>query len=281
VRAVLRTHPRQRPTRPEITRDHVLSGANKPPNPLVTTESEGDRPLADPVEEGRRVVTLANSREIRIKLFGGVAVALRCPVARQPALRRTYKDVDIATTRESKRSVEQFLSAIGYVADGEFNALHGRTRLLFADPLNNRPLDVILDQFTMCHSLDLRPRLALDELTLPTADLLLMKLQVFETNERDLLDAIALLIDGDVDLERVTEVLAGDWGWWRTATQVLEKVRTYAAGIDDTAIATEAADSVKRVLEHVERAPKGLRWRTRARVGERARWYELPEEVGG
>ena len=25
--------------------------------------------------------------------------------------------------------------------------------------------------------------------------------------------------------------------------------------------------------------PKGLKWKTRARVGERVRWYELPEEV--
>jgi hypothetical protein len=26
--------------------------------------------------------------------------------------------------------------------------------------------------------------------------------------------------------------------------------------------------------------PKTLKWKLRARVGERARWYELPEEVG-
>jgi hypothetical protein len=36
----------------------------------------------------------------------------------------------------------------------------------------------------MCHALDLRDRLALDELTLTPADLLLTKLQVVETNER-------------------------------------------------------------------------------------------------
>jgi len=245
------------------------------------TSSDADRPLADPVEEGRRVVTVASSRGIEVRLFGGVAVAIRSPAANLPKLRRTYKDVDIATRREFKRPVEQFLSTIGYVADHEFNALHGRTRLLFTDPVNNRPLDVIIDHFTMCHSLDLRPRLSLEELTLPTADLLLMKLQVFETNERDLLDAIALLVDGDVDLERVAEVLAGDWGWWRTATQVLEKIENYAARIEDEMLSMGVAKAVKGVLEQVNRAPKGLKWRTRAKVGDRARWYELPEEVGG
>jgi len=26
--------------------------------------------------------------------------------------------------------------------------------------------------------------------------------------------------------------------------------------------------------------PKSLKWKLRARLGERAQWYELPEEVG-
>jgi hypothetical protein len=32
-----------------------------------------------------------------------------------------------------------------------------------------------------------------------------------------------------------------------------------------------------RLLEHLETAPKTLRWRLRDRIGERVRWYELPE----
>ncbi len=37
---------------------------------------------------------------------------------------------------------------------------------------------------------------------------------------------------------------------------------------------------VKRVRVRVDEEPKGLRWRARARLGDRARWYELPEELG-
>lgn len=239
------------------------------------------KPLADPVGEGRRIISLAAARGIGVKLFGGIAVAVTCKAAAHPALRRAYKDVDLATTREHKRRLEKFLAAIGYLPAQEFNALHGRTRLLFDDPVNGRPVDVIVDQFAMCHSLDLRPRLRLEGATLPTADLLLMKLQVIETNERDLQDAVALLLDGDVDAGRVAAVLAADWGWWRTATEALGKVERYAASIADPDLAAGTAKEIERLRDQVEQTPKGLRWRTRARIGDRARWYELPEEAGG
>jgi hypothetical protein len=38
----------------------------------------------------------------------------------------------------------------------------------------------------------------------------------------------------------------------------------------------EQAAAVRRVLDDV---PKGRRWRMRARVGERKRWYELPDDL--
>jgi hypothetical protein len=239
-----------------------------------------DKPHADPVEEGRRIISLATARGIEVKLFGGVAVAITCKAASHPALRRTYKDVDLATTREHKRPLGEFLAAIGYLPAREFNALHGRTRLLFADSANGRPLDVIVDHFTMCHSLDLRPRLRLPGSTLPTADLLLMKLQVVETNERDLQDAVALLLESDLDAGRVADVLTADWGWWRTATETLGKVEGYAASFADQDLAASTAKEIGRLRNRVEQAPKGLRWRTRAKIGDRARWYELPEEAG-
>jgi hypothetical protein len=238
-----------------------------------------DKPHADPVEEGRRIASLAADRGIEVKLFGGVAVAITCQAASHPALRRTYKDVDLATTREHKRSLVEFLAAVGYQPAREFNALHGRTRLLFADPVNERPLDVIVDVFAMCHSMDLRPRLRLPGSTLPTADLLLMKLQVVETNERDLQDAVALLLESDLDAGRVTDVLSADWGWWRTATETLGKVERYAASFADQDLAASTAKEIGQLRSRIEQAPKGLRWRTRAKLGDRARWYELPEEA--
>jgi transcriptional regulator with XRE-family HTH domain len=46
---------------------------------------------------------------------------------------------------------------------------------------------------------------------------------------------------------------------------------------------TAAYDPVEQALllrRHAESVPKGLRWKVRARLGERVQWYEVPEEVG-
>jgi hypothetical protein len=34
-----------------------------------------------------------------------------------------------------------------------------------------------------------------------------------------------------------------------------------------------------KVLQRIEEAPKSRAWKLRAKIGERKRWYDLPEEV--
>ena len=146
----------------------------------------------------------------------------------------------------------------------------------------SRQVDVFLDRIDMCHSLDLSDRLGEHPLTLSVSDLLLLKLQVFETNDRDYKDALSLLLDhseGELDLDYMTKLLGGDWGWWRTATMVLERLDGYARELDGFDRQNEVHGRVRTLLGAIEQAPKSRRWKIRARVGERARWYELPEET--
>jgi hypothetical protein len=42
-------------------------------------------------------------------------------------------------------------------------------------------------------------------------------------------------------------------------------------------VSTRLAD----LQEQIENAPKSRAWKLRDKIGERKRWYELPEEVGG
>ena len=42
----------------------------------------------------------------------------------------------------------------------------------------------------------------------------------------------------------------------------------------------DATTGIERPRDRVQKAPKGIRWRTRAKIGGRARWYELPEGAG-
>jgi hypothetical protein len=118
--------------------------------------------------------------------------------------------------------------------------------------------------------------------TLPLTDLLLTKLQIVEVNEKDLVDTMALFQDYDVrtDDEGLNSVYlahltAGDWGLYKTLMTNLQKAHTFA---HDRSMPRHIPARISMLSEAIEAQPKSLAWRARAIVGERVRWYELPEE---
>jgi hypothetical protein len=140
----------------------------------------------------------------------------------------------------------------------------------------------------MCHSLPLGDRLHLDAVTLPPADLLLTKLQIFELTDKDQRDLLSLLLDheigsldgDDVNGSYVARLCAEDWGLWRTSTRNLDRLATVLdqyplSGGERIVI----AGRLNKLQEHISVRPKSLRWKARAVVGERLPWYNLPEEV--
>lgn len=42
----------------------------------------------------------------------------------------------------------------------------------------------------------------------------------------------------------------------------------------------DVAQQIATIRAAIETASKSVAWRMRARVGERVKWYEVPEEVG-
>ena len=236
-------------------------------------------PLADLLAEAKAVVAEASSANLTLRITGGVAIGLLCPSANVPPLLREYKDLDVVGDSSQARAIDALLRNRGYLAYEEFNSLHGNTRLLYWDGENQRQLDVFLDRIRMCHELDLRGRLTLNDLTIDPADLLLTKLQIVQTNERDLKDAIALFADCSPADNRVASVLGNDWGWWRTVTEVLDKLSRYVLALPEFPQTTEVVEGISRLRDRIDRQPKSLRWKARAKMGDRVRWYELPDEV--
>jgi hypothetical protein len=231
------------------------------------------------LDQARALIEGANRAGLALRALGGIGIAFQCPAAMRPPLARRWKDLDLVTLSRHRRQVEEYLESAGLSADREFNALHGRHRLTFMHEEDGYEVDVFVDRLVMCHTLDLAGRLGADELTLDPADLLLSKLQVVETNDRDFLDILALVADHDVDKQRIVELLGKDWGWYRTATGVLDRSAAYAErlpGLPDRELVLERLRSLR---EAIEAAPKSRGWRMRARIGDRMRWYELPEEV--
>lgn len=241
---------------------------------------------ADPVAEGMRLANAAQQIGLRLRLAGGVGVAIRCPSAASAPLKRIYNDIDLVGRAADRKPITTLLIDAGYVPDNRFNTMHGARRLLFYDEAHARPLDIFLDVAELCHVIDLRRRLDIAGLTLPLADLLLMKLQVVETTDKDFRDMVALLLDqpftgGDdrgINLHYLAGLAARDWGLWRTITTVAQGVHAYADGLGDAGIATEVRVKVATLIDALQAAPKSRGWKLRARVGERVRWYELPDE---
>ena len=244
-------------------------------------------PLDDPVAEGRRIAEEAGHRRSPVRLTGGVAIALRCPSAGTPELQRVYADIDVVVRRRDSGSVGAFFRELGYEPDREFNALHGARRQLFWTSDRSRQIDVFVDRFEMCHRLDLQDRLDIHPETLSLADLLLTKLQVVETNEKDLVDMATLLSDhaltGDesgVNIEYISRIASSDWGWWRTITMVAERAAIFAEELNLHVGEHDVPSQVRKLVSALSETPKSSRWKMRARVGDRKMWYELPEEAG-
>jgi hypothetical protein len=249
-------------------------------------------PLPDIVAEAGRLVRGLAERHVLGRLVGGLGVAAHRHGDSPTTLDRTYGDVDVVVPAGSSRQVAAALDELGYEGNRRFNALHGDRRMMFHDRSHGRQLDVLVGVFAMCHTLELSSRLGTASATLTPADLLLTKLQVVEINDKDLLDAVTLLHhhelaeQGDltadvVDLSRLAEVCGQNWGWWATVTDNLPRVVDTAAELLADAPADEVADKVERITARLAGCPKSLRWRTRARIGRRVAWYELPEEIGG
>ena len=251
-------------------------------------DTNGRRP--DVVEEARRVSSAADERGVALRLLGGVAVNVRARDGLEPAFRREYADIDFITPKGRSAEAREFFESEGYTPQTRFNALYGSERLLFFDEDHDRQVDILVGTFRMCHEVPIGKRLDLEPMTIPLAELLLTKLQIIELNEKDVRDALAILhdhpveeSDGDaVNAARVAGLCASDWGLWRTITANLEDLRSH---LDRYDLDDEGKGRIHRGIEklqgRIEEEPKPFAWRMRAKIGDRKRWYDLPEEVEG
>ncbi len=78
-----------------------------------------------------------------------------------------------------------------------------------------------------------------------------------------------------------SQTLCGaDWGLHRTVSGTLQRLAedppSYALSAEQRRLVDERVAVLREALED---QPKTFAWRMRARVGERVRWYEEPEEI--
>ena len=242
-------------------------------------------PLPDTIAEAERIADAAKSQKVGVKLLGGAGIHLHSPSAHRPPLKRKYGDLDYVIPNKERKATLAFFPSLGYEANDRFNLMQGDRRLYFFDGNNGKQVDVFIDAIRMSHVIDLRTRLGHPGPCASPSDLLLSKLQIYEVNRKDLVDLTALLLDHPIasqnddaiDASYVARLASEDWGLYRTLQLNIEKLRHT---LDELDVDKELVRSrLAELWSTVDNQAKPLKWRLRAQVGDRMRWYELPEEV--
>lgn len=245
------------------------------------------------IDEAHRLVREAATRGIPLRIIGGLAIYLRCTKYQdffnrlERLGKKVFTDIDLISLSKLSSKIVQFFKEMGYQYDPRF-LYYFRSRLIFFG--GRVPMvDVFLDKLEMCHTLDLKDRLEIDQLTIPLADLLLEKLQIVKINEKDIKDVLLLLrcheVGGSEDMinaNYIAKLLSDDWGFYYTVTSNLTKIRDQYIPSAKFLLEEEKnviSERINRILDAIEKAPKSSRWQMRAKVGTKKKWYREVEEI--
>jgi hypothetical protein len=263
--------------------------------------------------EAHAIVDAGNERGVVLRLTGGLAV--RHYAIDLEFAEREYSDIDLIGLKRQVVAVGEVFRDLGYVDNRHVAMATGNGQLQFflpgkeagaggtpGDAAHDLPVfaeippsdhvDVFLDAMRMDHQVDFRDRLEINTYAIDPADLFLSKLQIVNLNEKDIHDAVTLVKDvyvdfqphpGVLDLHHVAEVCAADWGLY---IDVMNNVDTVIEHVGDYDLGPRDAARVRRTLglaqDTMTEQAKTLRWRLRARIGKRVRWYtEVEEQLGG
>jgi hypothetical protein len=257
----------------------------------MSTTDTHEAPAAPPdaMAEAMNLISAADEQGITVRLLGGMAVRVLCPDF-PPRPAAGLQDIDLASVSSSRKALQNFLLEQGHQPDKNFNALYGHKQLYFVSALSGRPIDVLIDKLSMCHELAFKDRITRMPYTLDPVDVLLSKLQIVKLNEKDVRDIVYLLAGypvrdgaetGTISLDLYRPIVGDDWGWWRTVTMNLDKVRRLIAEKPELVppgATHDPAAQTATLTAAAEDAPKSRRWKLRARLGDRVRWYQEPEE---
>jgi hypothetical protein len=231
------------------------------------------------------------NQHVILRLIGALAFRTHCPQYGyiQDALGRKFTDFDFASYPRFFKDIQRLLGELGYQEDKQVTQLFGDRRMLFHDPAFGRHIDVFFNSLDFCHPISFVDRLEVERYTLPLAELLLEKMQIVQINEKDLIDTTMLLREhslGEGDQETINlgvllRVLSNDWGFWRTVTgnlKLLDETLAEYHGLndDDRRVVHERLEELQKAIAD---APKSLRWKARARIGEKVKWYRDVEEL--
>jgi len=241
------------------------------------------------LEEGRRLTDDAQKLGIVLRVMGPIALHYYFPdyvelyMGMERLGERVFTDIDFAAYGKHRGKLVPFFESHDYLLEKRAAMISGGTRLIFFS--SNIPMiDVFFDKLDYNHPIDYRGRLEIHPYCVSLADLMLQKLQIVQINDKDLKDAMLLLLaaplgetDNDaINIKYIARLFAEDWGFYYTATMNLQKVKEAMNGVK--VLSTEQrktiADKVEYFIKYLEDTPKSGKWKGRAKTGTSKPWYK-------
>jgi len=247
------------------------------------------------VTEAERLVDEAKKRGIVLRVMGGMAVYMRCGSEFTEAWKklkrlgdRVFTDIDFVSYGRHKNDMIEFMKTVGYQTDANLIVQAGKNRHIFYG--GKVPMvEIFYDKLDMNHLIDYGGRLEADTVTVPLAELMLQKLQIVKINDKDIKDLAVLFATHDIgkgDLEKIdidlisSKYMQSDWNFYYTATtnlsKVLEAVKNFDVLIEEDKV--RISQRAAAALQTIENAPKTTKWKLRARVGPKVKWYNDVDE---
>lgn len=247
------------------------------------------------------IVERGQERGIPLRIMGAVAFRVHTPgladlhkrLNRLNNSSAEFTDLDLMTYGKFGPKLEPFFNSLDYQADehAKYQIHVWAQRQFYHDRSGNFKIDVFFDKLEMSHTIDFKNRLEMDSPTIPLAELLLEKMQIVQINEKDIKDAIILVLghevgDNDRDLinaNYIASILAVDWGLWYTTTLNLDKVKLFSSKYEQLSDSGKAtiASRVDSLRQRIDEFPKATKWKLRDRVGSKRKWYRDVEERYG
>ncbi|NMC11880.1 MAG: hypothetical protein GYA34_03255 [Chloroflexi bacterium] len=245
------------------------------------------------ISEALGLVERAQKEGVFLRILGSTGFRIHSPeyVAIHDAMDRPLTDIDFVAYGNQDREIDAFMMREKYspmvaALTPELFA----SRRIYNHPSNGIHIDVFLDELSMCHKIPFRNRLEVDSPTIPLAELVLEKTQIVTLNKKDIKDMLILLAAhpiGDHDKDTINgkyiaELLAKDWGFYYTTKLNLEKIR------DGLTVYTELfsehdVNNIRTRLDQlsqlIEKEPKSLKWKSRAAIGPKLKWYNDVDDV--
>ena len=128
----------------------------------------------DRINESLRIIKEGQKNDVVLRMIGGLAVRAHCEDLE--FCEREYGDVDLVALGRQVVMIRTTFESLGYTEDLSVARSTDGTRLLFERDDKHDHVDVFLDKLRMEHTIDLRGRLQIEDLTISVSDIIVTKL---------------------------------------------------------------------------------------------------------